>query len=331
MSLTRLSVALCTYNGERFLKAQLAGILAQTRLPDEVILFDDASTDNTVAILEDFKNEAPFCVAIHVQPVNVGAARNFEDALRRCTGELIALSDQDDVWLPDRLEASEDFLRKHPEAAFVFTDGWVIDACGRVGETLWQTFHFGDELQSRMGSGDYSILLRHRFVTGATVTLRAGLLHQVLPFPTSWVHDEWLAAVTPFYGDIGMLRRPLLQYRVHHAQQVGVQRRHTNNAAVHWQNIVRLDTQMRDLFAHLELHPPRERLGLMEAYRARAMAIRRRVLLPASRIARIAKVAGHLEDYTRHSAGFASAAKDILLAKPLQMTDNSLPGTLDPG
>jgi glycosyltransferase involved in cell wall biosynthesis len=315
---TRLSIALCTYNGRAFLKEQLASILAQTRLPDEVIVVDDDSTDNTVELLEAFRSEAPFPVRIHVQPTNIGSTRNFETALRHCTGDLIALSDQDDVWSPSRLEASEDFLQHNPRAAFVFTDGQVIDEAGHLlNRTLWQSFHFDEQLQTQMASGDTSILVRHRFITGATITLRASLLSKVLPFPASWVHDEWLATITPFFAEIGMLPLPLLHYRVHSSQQVGAKRTRTNTAVAHWQNIQRLDTQMREIFAHLALHPPQRRFELLDAYRAHAQAIERRSNLPASRIARIPGVAVHLADYRRHAAGLGSAAKDLLLAKPL--------------
>ena len=251
------------------------------------------------------------------QPRNIGSARNFEHALRHCSGELIALCDQDDIWLPRRLEASETFLLQHPDAAFVFTDGQRIDEAGkRLAETLWQSFHFDRVLQQQMVSGDYTVLLRHRFITGASITLRAELLRHVLPFPDAWVHDEWLAAVTPFFAEIGMLPEQLIQYRSHTAQQVGARRKSTNTAETHWAHIDRGRTQMRDLLRHLEVHPPQKHHELQDRYRSRAAAIERRAALPLGRMARTFQVAKHFAEYRTHAAGLSSAAKDILLTKP---------------
>jgi glycosyltransferase involved in cell wall biosynthesis len=320
----RYSVALCTYNGARFLEAQLASIAAQTRLPDELVACDDASTDDTVCVLEAFRGQAPFPVRVLVQPRNIGSAKNFEHALRQCTGELIALCDQDDLWLPQRLEASEEFLRSHPDAAFVFTDGQRIDEAGMpIAETLWQSFHFDQALQEQLASGGYSVLSRHRFITGATITLRAELLRNVLPFPEAWVHDEWLAAVTPLYAEIGMLPQRLIQYRSHSAQQVGALRERNSTAEAHWGHIDRVRRQMRDLLAHLKVHPPQRHFELVNVYRARAAAIERRAALPPGRIARMRQVAKHLADYKNHAAGLSSAAKDILLSKPSHLPSDS--------
>jgi glycosyltransferase involved in cell wall biosynthesis len=104
---TRISVALCTYNGERFLHQQLDSIAMQTRLPDELVVCDDRSTDRTLAIVREFAASAPYPVRVFENQANLGFAANFEGAIRRCDGDLIALSDQDDVWYPTRLERSE--------------------------------------------------------------------------------------------------------------------------------------------------------------------------------------------------------------------------------
>ena len=88
---------MCTYNGERFLAAQLASIAKQTRMPDELVVHDDKSSDHTVAILQEFAHSALFPVRIIENPRNLGYAANFEAAIRNCDADLIALADQDDV------------------------------------------------------------------------------------------------------------------------------------------------------------------------------------------------------------------------------------------
>ena len=96
------SVAMCTYNGARFLGAQLASVAAQARAPDELVVCDDRSTDETARVVEEFAAAAPFRVRLHVNERNLGTTRNFERAVSLCEGDLIALSDQDDVWAEGR-------------------------------------------------------------------------------------------------------------------------------------------------------------------------------------------------------------------------------------
>src|ERR1700760_1987549 len=116
----KISVALCTYNGERFLGRQLASIQQQTRLPDELVACDDCSTDRTLEILNDFAAAAGFPVNIIRNEEKLGVAANFERAIRLCQGSLIALCDQDDIWYPSRLERSEEEFVAHPDVGLVF-------------------------------------------------------------------------------------------------------------------------------------------------------------------------------------------------------------------
>jgi glycosyltransferase involved in cell wall biosynthesis len=100
-----ISVALAAYNGARYLQEQLDSLAAQRRLPDELVVVDDASSDGTVGILERFRATAPFEVKVHRNTANLGYSANFEVAISRCTGDIIFMSDQDDVWFPEKIEA----------------------------------------------------------------------------------------------------------------------------------------------------------------------------------------------------------------------------------
>src|ERR687894_3003245 len=100
----RFSVAMCTYNGARFVAEQLASVAAQTRPPDELVVCDDGSTDETCRLVEEFAARAPFPVRLFVNERNLGSTRNFGRAVALCEGDLVALSDQDDVWHPEKLE-----------------------------------------------------------------------------------------------------------------------------------------------------------------------------------------------------------------------------------
>ena len=98
-----ISIAMATYNGEKYIKEQLQSLSNQTSLPFELVVGDDGSTDATLDILKEFCAHAPFPVRIHQNQANLGFARNFLDTARRCKGDWIAFCDQDDVWLPDKL------------------------------------------------------------------------------------------------------------------------------------------------------------------------------------------------------------------------------------
>jgi hypothetical protein len=107
----RISVALATWNGERFLQAQLDSLLIQTHPPDEVVISDDGSTDRTCVILEKFRLVAPFEVIVRVNRNPLGYAENFLQAAAMCSGDFVAFCDQDDVWHPSKLACCSDLLR----------------------------------------------------------------------------------------------------------------------------------------------------------------------------------------------------------------------------
>src|SRR5260370_27009832 len=98
-----ISVAMCTFNGARFLPEQLQSIALQTLQPSELVICDDGSTDGTVGILQSFALSARFPVRIFCNQETLGPARNFEKAIGLCDGEIISLCDQDDVWRPEKL------------------------------------------------------------------------------------------------------------------------------------------------------------------------------------------------------------------------------------
>ena len=232
-SRTLISVALCTYNGERFLEEQLASIEAQTRLPDELIICDDRSTDRTGEIVQAFARKARFPVIFQVNERTLGSTKNFEQAISRCSGNLIALSDQDDIWNDTRLQRSEDELRMHPEALLVFSDADIIDAQGRVvGTTLWESFHFDAARRAEVQAGEFDLYVKSRFVTGATVMFRRALRERLVPAGADWFHDEWLVALTAVFGQIRPIDERLIRYRQHEAQQIGPSTRRSRSGLI---------------------------------------------------------------------------------------------------
>ncbi|RYF62679.1 MAG: glycosyltransferase [Comamonadaceae bacterium] len=140
-----VSVALCTWNGARFVREQVRSICLQTRPPQEIVLSDDASTDDCVAVaraaLQECLSERPgleITLRVLANPVALRVTKNFEQAVRACSGALIALSDQDDLWLPDRLAMIVAQFEQRPDLLLLHTDARLVDAGGApLGDTLF--------------------------------------------------------------------------------------------------------------------------------------------------------------------------------------------------
>lgn len=222
-----LSVALCTYNGAAFLRQQLESIEGQTRKPDELIVCDDHSRDNSLRIVEEFARNASFPVRIERNEKNLGSTGNFEKAIGLCRGETIALSDQDDVWRPRKLERLEAVLEADPEAGYAFSDADLVDEhLQPVGCRLWDSHGFQGELKERFLRGEQFRCLTRRFiVTGATMAFRAGVGEMAMPFPGRqgyWIHDGWIALLASAVGRRGIaVDEALISYRLHANQQLG--------------------------------------------------------------------------------------------------------------
>src|SRR6185503_21242379 len=133
-----LSIALGTYNGAVHLKEQLQSYATQTRTPDELVISDDQSTDDTTRLIEEFAAAAGFPVRLSVNESNLGIAKNFEKAISLCRGDVILLSDQDDVWHSDKLESVERIFEAKPQLSLVFSNAELVDEkLASAGETLF--------------------------------------------------------------------------------------------------------------------------------------------------------------------------------------------------
>lgn len=177
----KISIALTTFNGARYLGEQLASYAAQTRMPDELVACDDASSDDTVGLLEEFGRSAPFPVRVFCNGTNLGFVRNFEQAMAKCTGDLVFLSDQDDVWHPSKIEAIERIFMARPHVSLVVHDGDLCD-----GNLVSQGATKLSQVMKGFGSSD-------SLVMGALSAIRRNLIDLALPFPEAIIgHDIWM-------------------------------------------------------------------------------------------------------------------------------------------
>ena len=200
----KIAIAMATYNGGKYLREQLDSFLAQTRLPDELVITDDCSTDDTLAIVEAFAASSPFEVRWERNEENLGYTGNFNKALMKATGDLVFLSDQDDVWFPEKLERLERYALDDPEALVVMNDAALTD--GELNDT-------GLTKLGQIASAD---MRDSSFVMGCCAAVRRELLDLCLPIPAGYKgHDGWIVKMAEGVGRKRLFRDVLQWYRRH--------------------------------------------------------------------------------------------------------------------
>ncbi len=218
---------MCTLNGGGFLPLQIESILAQTMLPAEVVVCDDGSTDTTFGVLEAFRKSAPFPVRLFRNERTLGPAQNFAKCIALCACDIIALTDQDDLWFPERLAMTTAALASDTKATLVYSDAPLI---GAAGEDLRSTIYSrlplrpGDRRRLARGGNLLPVMARYSVLCGATMAFRAPLRPLLLPVPAGWMHDEWIGLVCGALGPAKCLPQPVMRYRQHASQQLGVGR-----------------------------------------------------------------------------------------------------------
>jgi glycosyltransferase involved in cell wall biosynthesis len=316
-----LSIALCTYNGALYLKEQLESMAAQTRTPDELVILDDQSTDYTLSLIEEFAATAAFPVRLSVNESNLGTAKNFEKAIGLCRGDVIVLSDQDNVWHSDNLESVERIFEARPELSLVFSNAELVDeALGFYEETLFDRLHFNARKQRLVRSGRVlDLQLRENLLLGATMAFRAKLKELVLPISGDGplIHDGWIALLSAAVGEVDFINRPLVKYRQHSAQQCGVGKTSTWHEIMTSSKIdrtcyVRQANQINEAFERLAaygLSQDRQRL-----LREKIGFLHKRARLPVPRFQRWRSIGKEVVNrrYHRFSKGWVSVAKDLL-------------------
>jgi hypothetical protein len=200
----KISIAMATYNGANFLRQQLESFLVQTRLPDELVICDDGSRDETLEILQSFSQEAPFEVYIHRNLQNIGYTANFDKALRLCTGEIVFLSDQDDVWFPNKIECVVKAFCSDENLLLLINDAAITDK------------NLNASGLTQAGQYRNAGLPLVNFINGSCSAVSARLLAVILPIPVEEVaHDNWIHKIGDAMGARRALNEILQYYRRH--------------------------------------------------------------------------------------------------------------------
>ncbi len=220
----KTSVALCSYNGEKYLNEQLDSILNQTIPVNEIVVCDDGSTDQTVAILNQYSLNHPGLFKIYQNEQNLRSVKNFEKALSLCSNEIIFLSDQDDVWELNKVEDYLTYFKTNPTINVIASNGYHMDKNSTKSERL-SYWDIPQILTNHTIYFDYYrlISIMGNVATGATMAVKKEFIQTVFPFPLvkNFHHDEWIALLAAAQNSFVLLDHKYFSYRIHDGQQVG--------------------------------------------------------------------------------------------------------------
>ncbi len=207
-----ISVAMATYNGEKYLREQLDSILCQTITDFELVICDDKSTDSTIDILSEYAMQDKR-IRYYVNPVNIGFKRNFENVIQKCKGEYIALCDQDDIWHSEHIEKLYKLIENHSLSC---ANSILVDkdnnSLGILLSDAERLYTFPKDNHKLI----YKILLSGNPFQGASMLMPTAFVHRCLPIPRGvCYHDAWFAACACLDNGIAYSFNPITRYRQH--------------------------------------------------------------------------------------------------------------------
>jgi len=326
MSRLKVSIALATWNGEAFLREQLESYLHQSRLPDELVVSDDNSRDGTMEILCEFARQAPFPVKISRNQQRLGYAKNFEKAIETCSGDVILLSDQDDIWLPGHIERLVMPFEAHSsgrstQLLLTLSRSKHFRICEDGSRIEW------DIARSRLRRWNWRVCDRDGLIAGFVrhwqppfaghgTAFSARVRLAALPVATD-CHDFWIDSIASALGDFVYIDEVLTLHRVHEKNTAGYGHKKRGLARIYTprrfdKEIKRYEDFVNRLEALSDL-PERGRRSLAVAKRA-IVALKRRQLAHGKGMAGIWLCAGTLlrGDYHVAGLGIYSFLKDVI-------------------
>lgn len=203
----KISVCIATYNGEKYIHEQLDSIISQLSINDEIIISDDSSTDNTLKIIQQINDTR---ITLLKENTFQNPTFNFENALKKATGDIIILSDQDDIWLPEKVQTTLSLLKNND---LVLCNNRVVDENGnKLHDSFFAVNH--------STSGIIHNIFKNSYI-GCCMAFNRKILLRSLPFPKDIpMHDWWIGMIAESCGKVHFHEEPLVLYR-----------RHSNNAS----------------------------------------------------------------------------------------------------
>lgn len=201
-----ISVCLATYNGEKYLEEQLASILPQLGSDDELIISDDGSTDRTLAIIDGYADQDQR-IKFFTGPGR-GVIANFEFAVNQSQGEYIFLADQDDVWLPEKVQTTLAYFQTHRQIELVISDLVIVNEQLEVIEPSYFAYR-------HVKLGFFHNIVKNKYI-GAGMAFRSSLKTRILPIPSKVpMHDMWIGLIAAYRNKSALITQPLTLYRRH--------------------------------------------------------------------------------------------------------------------
>jgi len=220
-----VGVVIATYNGEKFLNTQLQSIMSQKKRPEKIIIVDDCSIDKTTDIIKETAKLFPDLFIYIKNEQNLGAKKTFEIGISACETDYIALCDQDDIWMPDKISELFALLEKNEDAKLCFHDLAMIDEQGnRLGRNFWEAAPVNEPLPVTGNAARKRLAALSNPVPGCTMFFSSDLKEFILPMPVSkWIgHDWWISAIAFFCANPVYVTEPLAFYRLHVNQTAGI-------------------------------------------------------------------------------------------------------------
>ena len=242
----KISVAIAVFNGSRYIKEQLDSILNQTVPVQEIIIIDDASTDNSIEIIQTY-NETIIELSEHEN--NLGLVKTFEEAIQKTTGDIIFLSDQDDIWKENKVE---EFVKtfKETNALICFSDADII---GKMDTTFIQSISVSSKEKNLIYQGKIDLLLARRNISSGALTAFKSEIKEMKIFPLinnekHMLHDRFIVSViaSQFPDRIHFLDKILSSYRIHDDQFIGFNENSKDDLAVNRTSYFKSEIKLRE-------------------------------------------------------------------------------------
>ena len=221
MNELKTSIALCTFNGEKYLSEQLQSLFDQTILPDEIVVSDDGSSDQTLNIVHTFANLNIIPIRILEHKENLGVFKNFVYCIKECKGDFVFTCDQDDYWMPNKLEKHLQMHRLNPNAELIYSNAEVVlNTLDNILYPLWEPNQINDTVN---GKASYtSLVVKGQSIAGCCMSFRKDFFDKILPIPNKIYHDDWIATSACLSGNIIGISEALIKYRQHGNNVVGI-------------------------------------------------------------------------------------------------------------
>lgn len=218
----KVSIALCTFNGEKFIEEQLHTLINQTHLPDEIVISDDGSIDNTVQIIQKIENKTtiPF---VYFKHEKLGVFKNFSQTISQCSGDIIFPCDQDDIWKLDKIEKHLNVHHKDEKIKLVYSNADVVNNTqDHYLYPLWDVKSICN--QKHPYASLSNLVYKGKSIAGCCMSFKKDFYDTILPIPDDVYHDDWIASCASILGQIQGISESLIYYRQHGNNVVGTVR-----------------------------------------------------------------------------------------------------------